>query len=613
MNIFPVLASDFVKRYRVHLLVFFVVIFIGLTFTHPELLLTDEWITVNQLHQLHDGHQILTNEGKYGFFENGTPNAYFAARGNRLGYSLFLPLLSLPALWLVDFFGDHFSFFILNLWTLVLLLLLLSLHYWYPRYSCLGQWQWTPEAIGITFFLFFVNLFYYVPYHVNDPDSFPEITAVVFTNIILLAIAGMLLYEINRTIFGEIQFSFFGTIVCLFSSSYVFWATGCKDHILTVLIFTSILLCIIKLQKTADYWYLSLAFLLTGLLAWARPEFALWVFFFICGTWGYSFARQVRKNPVKDLVFMISLPFFTVVGALPFFLNNLLISKNPLLPPNTLYFSEDAVTIAVTNVPSTPMGTNMPTTSLYQIITMKNTLSSPDILGDSLGILFHPANGSMGVLSLTPFFLVMVILATILVLAKKMQFSREDLQIMAVIAFMTVPVFLAYASNLPQLNASRGITPDIRYLVPVYIPLNLLGLIIMRRTQITNESPAGILKKMIVFSAIGIPIALYLTASAYTNPEVVLKLDAPVSSAFSACIFLLVAVALIILLRISLTKCSDGISGSVIALLCAFPFIWQIDISVRFWLFGATNQGYAAWIPVINAIYTFLSSPLLVH
>jgi len=602
-----------IRRYRVHILVFFVVLFIGLTFAHPELLLTDEWITVNQLHQLHDGHQVLMNEGKYGWYENGTPNAYFAARGNRLAYSLFLPLISLPALWLVDLFGNHFAFFILYLWTFILLLIILSLHFIFREYSYIGRWRWTTAATGAVFLLFFINLFYYTGFSVNNPRSYPEITAIVFTNILLLALAGVLIYEINRTLFSDTGFCIFGTVACLTSSSFFFWATGCKDHILTMVLFTGILLCLVRFQKTREIWYLPLAFLITGLLAWARPELAIWVFLFTGIAWGYLLMEQYRKKHETPTLLLVCSPFFTALGALPFFLNNYLVTKNPLMPPNAMYIASGTPALAMNTTAGIRQQGDLPGASLTQILTMKSAVPSTDIAGDIFGILFHPLSGNMGLLTLTPIFVVMALLAVVFILTRRLQFSGDEFRPVILLVFMTVPVFLAYANNLPQLNMSMGITPDIRYLSPAYIPLNILGFILLSKMQVLRGNPVSWLVKMAVISAVGIPIAVFCTAKAYADPAVSAGLTGPLSDAFTLCIWLLVFVSVILLAWKGFSGGHGRMAGTIIALLCAVPFIWQIDVSVIYWLFTATGNGYAPWIPVTHMLFTVFASPLLVH
>ena len=47
----PLFSSDIpliIRKYRVHLFVFFLALFIGLTLAHPAVLLNDEFITTNQ-------------------------------------------------------------------------------------------------------------------------------------------------------------------------------------------------------------------------------------------------------------------------------------------------------------------------------------------------------------------------------------------------------------------------------------------------------------------------------------------------------------------------------------------------------------------------------------
>jgi len=133
---YPVFFSDIpliIRKYRVHLFVFFIALFIGMTFAHPAVLLNDEFITTNQLRQLHDGHQIIINEGKYGLGEHGNMSGYFGAKGNILAYSLFLPMISLPAFWMIDILGQQIAYFILILWMMTALILLLFINHLFPK------------------------------------------------------------------------------------------------------------------------------------------------------------------------------------------------------------------------------------------------------------------------------------------------------------------------------------------------------------------------------------------------------------------------------------------------------------------------------------------------
>jgi len=64
-------ASRFMERNLIPVLIFLFALFFTMMFSNPALFLNDEWITVNQLHQLGEGHQVVVNEGKYGTFQTG--------------------------------------------------------------------------------------------------------------------------------------------------------------------------------------------------------------------------------------------------------------------------------------------------------------------------------------------------------------------------------------------------------------------------------------------------------------------------------------------------------------------------------------------------------------
>lgn len=601
-----------IRPFRIHLLVFLCVLFVAMTFAHPAILLNDEWITTNQLHQLHEGHQVIVNEGKYGFYENGTMTVYFATRSNVLGYSLFLSLLALPSLWLIDIFGEHFVFFILYLWTGIALLLVLLVHMSHHESRTFGKWNWTPSAIAVFFLVFFLNLANYMPFPVRGTEAFPEVMAVAFTNILLLALAGVLIYEINHTLFCEISLSLFGTAVCLSSSSYFFWATGCKDHILILVLFAGVLLGLIKFLKTSDTWYLCLAFLITGLLAWARPELAIWVFFLDVCLWIFSLKRQLKQKIYDRGILMFSSPLFTLLGSLPFFLNNYLVTKNPLLPVGVIYLSrESAMAVVQTTAPLQQPGI-IPDSSLLKILTILLPAPTSGLPGDLFGILFFPQNGSMGLLSLSSFFCAMTGVAIILVLTRRIHFSDDDKAVILLLALTAVFVFLAYSHNLLQLNTSMGITPDIRYLSPLYVPLTLIGLVIFRNIPKIHENPAGILKKMLVTGIPGVPVSLLLMSYFYTNASIADKLNAPLSVFFTVILFTLVVITMLAIVSTIISNRRIAGVPVLLAMLCILPLIWQIDMSVYVWQF-ATAEGYPAWIPVIRLLYIQCSLPLIMQ
>jgi len=319
--------------FRVHILVFILAFLAALTFAHPAFFFNDEWITGNQLAQLKEGHQPFVNEGKYGTFQNGTPTTYFTIRNNYLGYSLLFPILSLPAAWMVDLFGDNFVFFITYLWTFLLLALALLLNSAFPEYTYVRKRQWTPALYVLAFALFFLNLQFYRPFPLTGAGASPEIMAIVLTNVLLFACLAVIVYEICRVIFHDIHYAIFSTVTALSCSSYFFWTTTGKDHVLVAFLLSIILLMVIRFLATYSLPSLAAGFFFAGFLIWARPELGVFISIALCGMAGYFivFSEKWGLSPANRNHLFIS-PLFILLGAIPFFINNYLASKNIFIP-----------------------------------------------------------------------------------------------------------------------------------------------------------------------------------------------------------------------------------------------------------------------------------------
>jgi hypothetical protein len=596
-----------IRKYRVHLFVFFLTLFIALMLAHPAILLNDEFITANQIRQLHAGHQIIVNEGRYGLGEYGNMSGYFSYKGNILAYSLFLPMISLPAFWVIDITGAVFSYVILVLWTITALILLLLINRYFPKFSYVGRYQWTPAMAVVTFLVFFINLFYYSSFTVDSVNSYPEVLAVGFTNIILLALSAMLIYEINRSIFEDPAFSFFGTMVCLFSSSYFLWSTFCKDHILVFACFVPIVLCLVRFIKTDEYWYLPLAFLFSGLLAWARPEVALWMAFLVFCICGYTLLRfRTQDRPGYSLLAVICSPLFTVIGALPFFLNNLLMTKNILLPVSALYLNNASAARVINTTQSLMPSTGV--RSIQTVITMflPSIPKSPiDILGDLAGIFFFPATGNISIFALVPLFLVIVIIAGTLLACKKVTLSSEEKKITGLFLLIFLAVFLAYASLLHSLNTDPGITPDIRYLSPVYLPLTLIGLILLKKVNILPEKPSDLINRLFVVCSVGLLISLVFLPITYAHYSSTMNFPA-LGKFFTLYTLAVCLLSIVTILYCLVTRHKTMVCEYLVLLLCSLPFFWQVNEILTLRSFSG-YAGHIFLIPVVRVVWDLIA------
>lgn len=609
-------TSSAISIYRIHLFVFLVVFFLGLTLAHPAIFLNDEFITTNQLHQLHKGHQIIINEGKYGLAQNGTLG-YFSPKQNILAYTLFLPVISMPAYWFIDITGEQFAYFIIVVWTITALLLLLFITHFFRKFSYIIRWQWTPAMVVAIFVTFFINLYYYSSFSIDPVDNYPEILAIVFTNIILLAVSAMLIYEINRTIFEDPGLSFFGTLVCLSSSSYILWSTLCKDHILVLACFVPLVLCLVRFVKTDEYWYLPLAFLFSGLMAWARPEIAAWIFILICGVCGYTLIRYRSYNPPEyHSAAVILSPLFTLIGALPFFLNNILITKNMFIPVFSLYIRAGSGELVVNT--SQPLMSSTGINNLETIL--MNQLpaipASPFVtLSDLAGIFFYPQTGNISIFAIVPVFLVMVLSMVIFLVSRKTRFSMEEKKFIALFLLIALTIFLAYVNTIHILNNDPGIAPDIRYLSPIYLPLTLIGLILLKKTDILPENPADCITRFILVGGVGLVVLTILLPVAYA-PSVVttspILIWSAIGSFFSIYTLAIVLLATGAILYSEFVKRKSLISEYLLYLLCSLPFLWQVNETLAIRSFSGF-AGYIFWIPLIRVIYDWFVTFFLIR
>ena len=141
---------------------FTLITFLLLSITGAGIFVDDEWASAQQLRQLSEGHQIVYNEGIYGYYENETTGTYFKYRDNRLIYSMALPIASLPVYILMKLTGEHFRFIFIILWAILGLML-------FPYLYITKRISKHYVNIGISVVLLFtlLNIYLYKDFPIN--------------------------------------------------------------------------------------------------------------------------------------------------------------------------------------------------------------------------------------------------------------------------------------------------------------------------------------------------------------------------------------------------------------------------------------------------------------
>jgi hypothetical protein len=596
------------KPFRVHILVFLLAFLAALTVAHPAFFFTDEWITANQLAQMHDGNQAILNEGKYGSFENGTVTSYFTSRNNYLGYPLFYPLIAFPAECLVYFFGNDIIFFITYLWTFLLIVLALTLNKFFPNYIYMGKYRWTSGLILISFVSLLLNLVFYVPFNLTGKNSGPEIIAIIFTNTVLFAVLAVMIYEILKMIFQNSPWAFFGTAVCVSCSSYLFWTNVGKDHLVVILLLAVVLFMVIRFLSENDLRALSSGFFFVGLLIWARPELGIFIFIalFVGTSLIYLSDYTLHDTMVSPLKLMLS-PLFTLAGAAPFFINNYLVSGNIFIPAFVLTQKSSLAQSSIEG--SNPVVDNT-VSALLQVNSMTTVTPLSTFPSDVYGILFFPQSGSMGILPLVPVFVSAVMILPVLLMKIRIRFDCREKMILGILVLLSLAVFGAYLNRVAGLNTDLGIMPDIRYLSPLYLPLTIAGLMIIRKAPGITERPFELLADMGITWLILLPVSLSVILFCHSPPlgwnNVFILIDRWATMA----IFVITVVFVLLYYRMIVSRTHDGpgsrVAHAAFAFMCALPLVWQAAASFLALLFVNAWGGYYFWIPVLFKVFSMI-------
>lgn len=619
---FPLQQS--VRDHNIAIMIFLVSFFFILTISNPGHFLNDEWITTNQLHQIDIGHQPVINEGKYGVYQNGTPSQYFETRHNLLGYTLMLPLLSLPAAKLFGLFGDSFRAFVLLIWAMVPVVLALMVRAYHPKYARVLGIPWTYPVIGLSFILYFINLLLYSAFPQTAPDAPYEVAAIVFTNHIFFAATVVVIYYLCREIFGasaktktekvtegDQWKTIFGTVACVFCSSYAFWSTNAKDHMLEVFLFSLVLLFFIRFARTGSVKDLAPGFVSIGLLAWARPEFAISVFAF--GTIATVITSLLDYHrggsSIRTLAARAACIPATLIGAIPFFLNNLYVTGNPFIPSFYIYARPSLVHVSVapggSAATSGAVGAAQAAQSsgifdvFFNLVGSRLGQISSSLLPDMVRVFFAPETGHISVIAVCPLLFLALALIPVLLIFHKKEFSKEEKRILLFLGLFALSVIFGYITYFDMMNTDTGIVPDMRYISPIYLPAALLGLI-----GVTSIVQGQYTEKLTLSTLAGAAllapslILLMIVIQPYGGFYIGL------TRFLMSLTYLALGVTTVLAVLTLREKKWERYLLIALALLVILPFVWQMMMVVLYSV--AKFNGYPFWIPAVDTLYNHI-------
>lgn len=580
----------------------------GLTFcivfglSAPALLMNDEWITVNQVNQLATGSQLIDSEGKYGSTLFNEQSTYFSVRGNYLAYSLFLPLLSLPVMKMIVWSGDLFRLIFLVIWFGISISALLACIWltgiYNRKIACYISWG----LLFLFFCLFLINIYYYQPFPASIKESPIESAAVIFTNEVLFALIAPMLYSLFRNLSLDRRTALVGTLSVICCSTYFFWSTSAKDHLLIAVLLTAIFWIFsgILLRESNLKWF-SL-FAVAGLLCWARPEYGaiLLVGLIIWKVLSFFSIQNgsIHINSNKRLPGFVASLLGILLGLTPFFLNNNAITGNPLIPPQYLYVATRSAITSVLSPVHAVQSTFLSKAYLFlgQAINFYRP-NIENIFVDFSGIALCPSNLGVGILFISP----IILPALLYGLIHYQDYFSEYSSIMRRMILFSIFVFaltiIAYLRVIHGSTTSLGSLPDMRYFSPLYLPLGIISVLLL--TPIIHK-PEQWLKNLLISILICAPILVIGTT-----------LLLPYGYSFNMYVYLFMRILVILLIFIfgisALNKkfwSSDKVFPILFSLLVMIPVALQF-----FFVFINSNDkmnGYPFWQPVLQYLFTYV-------
>jgi len=430
----------------------------------------------------------------------------------------------------------------------------------------------------------------------------------------LFAGLAVIVYEILRAIIQNPPMALFGTIVCLSCSSYFFWTTVCKDHVLVAFLFSIVLLLIIKFVCMDNIRALAGSFFFTGLLTWARPELGLFIFIALCVIVVAFLVLMKKKDrlgsPVSRSGLMIS-PFFTVLGAIPFFINNYLATHNIFLPAFALTTNVSSSSVGLTGSSGVSHPYSLETLTLLLQTNQFTALTSlSSFPADLYGIFLFPQTGSMGILPLIPVFLVAILILPLLIRKNKDLFDHREKMILGTLLLLSLAIFGAYANRISGLNTDLGILPDIRYLSPIYLPLTIIGLMIFKKVPQITSRPIDLIAGISAVWVVLVPISLAMIFWYYPKPSSLKDLFSPLNHWITLCTLILCLAFIVLYYYSELITGWGGRSEKIVkgtfVCLCALPLIWQADASFTALLFSHGVGEYLFWIPILLKLFSMV-------
>ena len=545
---------------------FILIVFLLLSIVGAGIFVDDEWASAQQLRQIGEGHQIVYNEGTYGYYANGISGIYFQYRDNKLMYSIALPIISLPVYIVMKLAGDYFRMSIVLLWTLLGLLIF---PYLYIMKKILKLY--TKIGLGTIAILTCINIYLYNNFPINGQFIPSEILAIVFTNILLFGIFSVVLHKIIDLLFDDDKLKLFAFITTLSCTSLIFWTGTCKDHVLSVLTAILIVYYLLKYEKNKSMTSIGIALFLTGLLTWIRIELGIGM---TIGILLYILLFNYKNTLYNKWVLLISF----ITGTIPLWINNYITTGSPFIHPFMISNAQLYMKLSIEDN----------TTAAFIVSSATNPLWT------LFHTLFSPLSGAVALLVIIPL-ITIVIPAYIL---KRTTLSQTDI-LLFIIAFSSSLYYLIFSARF--MHADMGIMPDMRYFIFFYTIITLFIISVLSKIM-----PDLKYKRIIIYYILitGLLFILFTTYSATLSSGGTYRDLNKIVNTLATIVMGTGVIAVINDIRLN-----KHYLTYILPIMIAIPMAWQL---VMLFIYHTSKAHvYPMFIPVTEFLYNYIFGLIL--
>ena len=560
-----------------YLFIFAISIFLVISISGAGMFMNDEWVVGQQLDQLTQGHQLLFNEGKYGYYANGTIGNYMLVRSNILIYSMALPIISLPMFFIFTSLSTEFTRL-----AIILFWGLLGLYIWnYIKNNIFNNIISHFMLIGIIS-LTIINLLLSTNFIMSGKYIPYEIIPIVFTNILLYGIFSVTCFKISELLFDDKFKQLVGWILCISMTSMIFWSTTLKDHMLIATLI--MLICYFNISCNVDgkYCKLCLVYFISGLIIWIRPEIGLFV---IIGIIIYDFYYCFKYN----IYYFIFTSVWLLPGCIFLLLNNYFVTGNLLSSPFLISFTNQASVISnqsynMSTILNQPSG-NM----INHIISLPIQIINTQICNpiEWIKFIFSPSSGALGAVVTLCLFLF-----GLLVYIKHRPPLSPNSNFLLITGICSI-IYYVLVSGV-YMSTDGGIMPDIRYLTPAYAALTLFALTILPYELNYRK----IFKNIFIFTPIIIILSLFII-SVYPPAGYTYKSFRIIFHIIST-----LSLSIMMILLVNDRNNKPILLERIIPIIIASAFTWQIMIIFIYRL--SKSHYYPMFLPITELLYKLL-------